>query len=147
MKKVALVALLVCAALLAACGAAGPNLNSLAIHSAERTGDQAVKVEVSFDQEYEDVIVSFHSDVNNDTFEGEALYSYTLGKVEPGQMYTVEANDDDEWSFSGTFKQVRVDKDGPQIVAPNMKDEVIKVNVLNGVDNLLETEVAANGGE
>ena len=131
--------------MLASCGEQGPDLNSLAIHSTERTGDLAVKAEVSFDQAYDDVIVAFSSDVNNDTFEGEVSYIYTLGQVEPGTIYTIETTDDDAWSYSGTFKQVRVDKDGPQIVPPNMENEVIAITIQNGSDPLLEAEVAPMG--
>ena len=145
MKKAIVIALLACVALLVACGEKGPDLNSLAIHSVERTGDQAAKAEVSFDQEYENVFVAFTSDMNNDTFEGGAFYSYELGKVEPGTMYTVEVKDDDDWEFTGFQKQVRVDKYGPHDVPPNMATEVIKITVTNGADTLLETEVAPIG--
>lgn len=142
MKKVIVIALLACVALLAACGEKGPNLDSLAVHSVERTGDQAAKAEVSFDQEYENVFAIFTSDMNNHTFEGEAFYGYELGKVEPGKMYTIEVKDDDSWDFTGIQKQVRVDKYGPHDVPPDMKTEVIKIVVQDSGNVLLEAEVA-----
>ncbi len=130
---------------LAACAAKGPDLNSLAIHSTERTGDKAIKAEVSFDKEYKDVKVQYHSDVDNDSFTGEVEYIDSIGDVAPGEMYTVEVKGDAEWSYSGTFKKIRVDKDGPQIVPPEMDKETFKVSIVSGGETLLEADVAPVG--
>ena len=145
MKKLTVFVLMVCFAILTACGNKGPDLNSLAIHSIERTGDKAVKVEASFDKEYEAVTVDFHSDIDNDTFTGEAIYTNDVGDVKPGEMYNIEVKDDDKWAFSGTFRQVRVDKDGPQIVPPDMKPEKIKVTVKSKGKELIEGEAEPKG--
>ena len=75
-------------------------------------------------------MAQFHSDVDNDTFTGEVKYTKSIGDVAPGEMYTVEVKGDAEWSYSGTFRQVRVDKDGPQIVPPRREqvEELHKVS-------------------
>ena len=147
MKKrmITILMVLVMVLTLAACAEKGPDLNSLAIHSAERTGDKAIKAEISFDKEYEQVKVQFHSDVDNDTFTGEVEYIESIGDVAPGEMYTVEVTDDNEWSYSGTFRQVRVDKDGPQIVPPDMSKETFKMSIFGGGETLLEEDVAPKG--
>ena len=98
------------------------------------------------DKEYEAVTVDFHSDIDNDTFTGEAIYTNDVGDVKPGEMYNIEVKDDDKWAFSGTFRQVRVDKDGPQIVPPDMKPEKIKVTVKSKGEELIEGEAEPKGG-
>ena len=144
-RMITILMVLVMVLALAACAEKGPDLNSLAIHSAERTGDKAIKAEISFDKEYEQVKVQFHSDVDNDTFTGEVEYIESIGDVAPGEMYTVEVTDDNEWSYSGTFRQVRVDKDGPQIVPPDMSKETFKMSIFGGGETLLEEDVAPKG--
>ena len=147
MKKrmMTLLMVLVMVLALAACAEKGPDLNSLAIHSTERTGDKAIKAEVSFDKAYKDVKALFHSDVDNDSFTGEVEYTESIGDVAPGEMYTVEVKGDAEWSYSGTFKKIRVDKDGPQIVPPEMDKETFKVSIVSGGETLVEADVAPAG--
>ncbi len=147
MKKrmMTLLMVLVMVLALAACAEKGPDLNSLAIHSAKRTGDKAIRAEVSFDKEYKDVKALFHSDVDNDSFTGEVEYTESIGDVAPGEMYTVEVKGDAEWSYSGTFRQVRVDKDGPQIVPPDMSKETFKMSIVSGGETLVEADVAPAG--
>ena len=149
MKKRMMLLLVVAMVLaLAACAEKGPDLNSLAIHSAERTGDKAIRAEVSFDKEYEDVKVTYHSDVDNDTFTGEVEHTDTIGDVAPGEMYTVEVKGGAEWSYSGTFRQIKVDKDGPQVVPPDMSKETFKMTITCGTETLLEADVApASSGD
>jgi hypothetical protein len=52
---------------------------------------------------------------------------------------------DAEWSYSGTFKKIRVDKDGPQIVPPEMDKETFKVSIVSGGETLVEADVAPAG--
>lgn len=147
MKKrmMTLLMVLVMVLALAACAEKGPDLNSLAIHSTTRTGDKAIRAEVSFDKEYKDVMAQFYSDVDNDTFTGEVKYTKSIGDVAPGEMYTVEVKGDAEWSYSGTFRQVRVDKDGPQIVPPDLSEETFKMSIVSGGETLVEADVAPAG--
>ena len=98
MKKrmMTLLMVLVMVLALAACAEKGPDLNSLAIHSTTRTGDKAIRAEVSFDKEYKDVMAQFHSDVDNDTFTGEVKYTESIGDVAPGEMYTAGSGEEKE---------------------------------------------------
>ena len=141
-KVIMMLAVMAMVLALAACAEKGPDLNSLAIHSVKRTGDKAIRAEVSFDKEYEKVMVKYHSAVDNDTFTGEAEHTESLGDVAPGEMYTVEVKGDADWTYSGTFRQIRVDKDGPQVVPPNMSKETIKMSIICGSETLLEADVA-----
>lgn len=144
-KRIILLMALVMILALTACAEKGPDLNSLAIHSTTRTGDKAIRAEVSFDKEYKDVKVVYHSDVDNDTFTGEVEHTDSIGDVKPGEMYTVEVKGGADWSYSGTFRQIRVDKDGPQVVPPDMSKETFKVSIVSGGETLVEADVAPAG--
>ena len=141
-KVIMILAVMAMVLALAACAEKGPDLNSLAIHSVKRTGDKAIRAEVSFDKEYEDVKVIYHSDVDNDTFTGEVEHTESIGDVAPGEMYTVEVKGGADWTYSGTFRQIRVDKDGPQVVPPDMSKETFKMSIICGSETLLEADVA-----
>ena len=135
MKKTLLALIIVAALLLAACGAAGPEL-SIGIDR----NDDTVTAEMTFDQAYENVSVAFHSDVDNDAFTGTADYTYELGAVEPGTTYTAEATTGGGWTYSGEFRNISISNGQFNIVPPDLANELIVITVTDGDTELIKEE-------
>ena len=136
MKRALLLLAAALCLILAACGG-DSGLNKLEVHSVEMKDDKVV-AEVSFDQEYKGIMLEFHSDINNDKFEGTAKHTYELGDVEPGKMYTAEVSLNDEWAYSGTFKSISIGNGSLDLSPPDLSEEKINVRVMSG-----ETEIAS----
>ena len=140
MKRALLLMSLVLCLVLAGCGggsgaakeekAKGPDLNSMAVHSIEMDGD-VIKAEVSFDKEYDGVMLEFYSDIDNEKFEGSAKHTHDLGAVEPGKMYTAEVSLHDEWAYSGTFKSISIGNGSLDLSPPDLSQEKINVKVMH----------------
>ena len=135
MKKTLLALIIVAVLLLAACGAAGPEL-SIGIDR----NDDTVTAEMTFDQAYENVSVAFHSDVDNDAFTGTADYTCELGAVEPGTTYTAEASTGGGWVYSGEFRNISISDGQFNIVPPDLANELIVITVTDGDTELMKEE-------
>ena len=135
MKKTLLALIIVAALLLAACGAAGPEL-TIGIDR----NDDTITAEMTFDQAYENVSVAFHSDVDNDAFTGTADYTYELGAVEPGTTYTAEATTGGGWTYSGEFRNISISNGQFNIVPPDLANELIVITVTDGDTELMKEE-------
>ena len=135
MKKTLLALIIVAVLLLAACGAAGPEL-SIGIDR----NDDTVTAEMTFDQAYENVSVAFHSDVDNDAFTGTADYTCELGAVEPGTTYTAEATTGGGWTYSGEFRNISISNGQFNIVPPDLANELIVITVTDGDTELMKEE-------
>lgn len=152
MKKVLLLMAVVLCLILAGCGGSagsgadkeekekGPDLNSMAVHSIEMDGD-VVKAEVSFDKEYDGVMLEFYSDIDNEKFEGSAKHTHDLGAVEPGKMYTAEVSLHDEWAYSGTFKSISIGNGSLDLSPPDLSQEKINVKVMHDDTELASGEM------
>ena len=135
MKKTLLALIIVTALLLAACGAAGPEL-TIGIDR----NDDTITAEMTFDQAYENVSVAFHSDVDNEAFTGTADYTCELGAVEPGTTYTAEATTGGGWTYSGEFRNISISNGQFNIVPPDLANELIVITVTDGDTELMKEE-------
>ena len=135
MKKTLLALIIVAALLLAACGAAGPEL-TIGIDR----NDDTITAEMTFDQAYENVSVAFHSDVDNEAFTGTADYTCELGAVEPGTTYTAEATTGGGWTYSGEFRNISISNGQFNIVPPDLANELIVITVTEGDTELMKEE-------
>ena len=135
MKKTLLALIIVAALLLAACGAAGPEL-TIGIDR----NDDTITAEMTFDQAYENVSVAFHSDVDNEAFTGTADYTCELGAVEPGTTYTAEATTGGGWTYSGEFRNISISNGQFNIVPPDLANELIVITVTDGDTELMKEE-------
>ena len=149
MKRALLLITAVLCLILTGCGggsgsdagkAKGPDLNTMAVHSIKMDGD-VVKAEVSFDKEYDAVMLEFYSDIDNEKFEGSAKHTHDLGAVEPGKMYTAEVSLHDEWAYSGTFKSISIGNGSLDLSPPDLSQEKINVKVMHGDTELASGEM------
>ncbi len=149
MKRALLLIAAVLCLVLTACGgssdsgagkAKGPDLNTMAVHSVKME-DDVVKAEVSFDKEYDGVMLEFYSDIDNEKFAGSAKHTYDLGAVEPGKMYTAEVSVHDEWAYSGTFKSISIGNGSLDLSPPDLSQEKINVRVMHDGTELANGEM------
>ena len=157
MKKVLVCLLLTVCVLLMACGKSGgnagssepateateakPDLNTTAIHEIQHPEDKTMWASFSLDQDYSAVKVVFQANVDNDDFTGTAECTWNLGPAKAGQLYKAEVSGDDEWAYSGTFKNVGFGGNGqPQITAPDMTGAPVKVIIMSGDTELASSE-------
>ena len=149
MKRALLLIAAVLCLVLTACGgssdsgagkAKGPDLNTMAVHSVKME-DDVVKAEVSFDKEYDGVMLEFYSDIDNEKFAGSAKHTHDLGAVEPGKMYTAEVSVHDEWAYSGTFKSISIGNGSLDLSPPDLSQEKINVKVMHDGTELANGEM------
>ena len=120
----------------------GPDLSANSVYEIRHPEDKDIEADFSVDQDYTTIKVLVHADVNNDSFEGTAECTTTVAPANSGILHTASVSGNDEWTYSGTFKNVGIGNGTLDISAPDLTGAKITVTIFDG-----DTELASGNTE